>query len=106
MIGAMPRIPFATLVCSLALSSLTHGCAQENPYCALPADATSRLTPYCRGIHDVALCDLPGEVAHFEETGVGLRLVGGVHATCDAADEIVCPPGSVGEPYCVRDPEL
>jgi len=82
------------------------GCADGAPYCGLPEDATGRLVAYCDNPRAEPVCDLPGEEAHFEMEAMGLRLVGGLRAGCSTDDVIVCPMGTVGESYCITDPEL
>ncbi len=61
---------------------------------------------YCENPREEAVCDEPGMEARFESGAMGLRLVGGQRALCDANDVVVCPPGTVGVPYCILDPEL
>ena len=89
----------------LLLFVASWGC-QPSPYCGLPADATGRLVAYCDNPRREPVCDLPEMMAHFEDSGRGLVLVGGERARCDATDEVACPPRTVGEPYCITDPEL
>lgn len=90
----------------LALVLLASGCAASGPYCGLPADATGRLIPYCGNPRQEPVCNLPGMEAHYEMGSSGLVLVGAERAACDADDEIVCPAGTVGEAFCITDPEL
>ena len=85
---------------------LATGCADGSPYCALPEDATGRLVAYCGNPRQEPVCDRPGMEAHYEESGTGLHLVGGERAGCSIEDAITCPLGTVGEPYCITDPEL
>jgi len=92
--------PLLAIACLLAA-----GCA-DTPYCGLPEDATGRLIAYCDNPRAEPVCDLPGEEAHYEMGALGLRLVGGLRAACGIDDEIACPMGSVGEAYCITDPEL
>ena len=92
----------------LVLGALALGsaCGPDGPYCGLPADITNRLTVYCPSDAEDPVCDFPGMEAHYEDTASGLRLVGGELATCDTDDNAACPPGTVGEPRCLPDPEL
>lgn len=85
---------------------LSLGCADGAPFCGLPLDATGRLVPYCDNPRDEPVCDLPGMEAHYEMGAMGLLLVGGARASCNMDDEIACPLGTVGEAFCLRDPEL
>ncbi|MGE0791365.1 MAG: hypothetical protein AB7S26_37165 [Sandaracinaceae bacterium] len=89
-----------------ALACTMLGCTGPEAYCGLPQDITMRLTAYCSDIDSDPVCDYEGQEAHYEDTPSGLRLVGGAPATCDMDDAIVCPGGTVGEPRCIRDPEL
>lgn len=82
------------------------GCGSNDPYCGEFVDITGRAAVYCPGVRDDPVCDLEGQRAHFEETSSGLRLVGGARPTCNAQFEVVCPDGTVGEAYCITDPEL
>ncbi|HHH28555.1 MAG TPA: hypothetical protein ENK57_09440 [Polyangiaceae bacterium] len=92
------------IIAALALAA-SAGCAPP-PYCGLPADATGRLVAYCDSPRDQPVCDEPDAEAHFEEGARGIQLVGGRVASCSSDDELVCPPGTVGEPYCITDPQL
>lgn len=91
---------------SFLLVLLVAGCADAGPYCGLPEDATGRLVPYCGNARAEPVCDFPGEEAHYEMGATGLVLVGGARASCDSNDEIACPMGTVGEAFCLTDPEL
>jgi len=82
------------------------GCGTGNPSCGLPADATGRLIVYCDDPRQEGVCDEMGMEAHYESGAMGVQLVGGQRASCDADDQIVCPMGTVGDPYCITDPEL
>ncbi len=99
MLLAMVRLLALAFVLSL-------GCSDGSPYCGLPEDLTGRLVVYCDSPRDEAVCDLPGEEAHYEMGATGLYLAGGLRAGCDIDDEISCPLGTVGEAYCITDPEL
>jgi len=81
------------------------GCA-NGPTCGLPLDATGRLVVYCDNPRDEGVCDEPGQQAHYESGAMGVQLVGGQRASCDVNDVVVCPAGTVGEAYCITDPEL
>ena len=82
------------------------GCGTGEPTCGLPVDATGRLVVYCDNPRENAVCDEPGMEARYESGAMGFRLVGGRLASCDASDEVICPVGTEGPPYCVLDPEL
>ncbi|MCB9592545.1 MAG: hypothetical protein H6719_07425 [Sandaracinaceae bacterium] len=82
------------------------GCGSADPYCGLPADATGRLIAYCGSPREEPVCNEPGQEAHYEMGATGLVLVGGQRASCGIDDEIVCPVGTVGEAFCITDPEL
>jgi len=90
----------------LVLVALAAFGCDNGPYCGQPADVTGRLIPYCDDPRQEPVCDEPGMEAHYEDTAMGVRLVGGRRAICDIEDEIVCPMGTVGEAYCITDPEL
>jgi hypothetical protein len=84
------------------LALLVLGCGSSDPYCSEFVDATGRAAAYCPNPRDEPVCDLPGERAHFEETPMGILLMGGRRATCDGEFEIVCPLDTVGEAYCIE----
>ncbi len=89
------------------LALAAPACGGNDPYCGLPLDVTGREVIYCPGVHDTPVCDLEGMHTHFEVSATGRReLVGGVHATCDEEGEVTCPAGTMGEAYCITDPEL
>ncbi len=85
---------------------LFFACGGNEPYCSEFVDATGLAAAYCPGPRDEPVCDYPGERAHFEEGPMGISLVGGARASCNREDEVVCPTGTVGDPYCITDPEL
>ena len=99
-------VRWLALAAVLAACLSLLGCGDGSPYCGLPADITDRLAVYCDDPRSDPVCDYPGETAGFEDTASGLRLVGGEFAACNFDDEVECPPGTVGEPYCIVDPEL
>lgn len=99
--------PVERLLLWLALPAIIAAGCGNDPYCGLPLDATGREVVYCPGVRDVAVCDLEGQRAHYEESSRGrYELVGASRATCTADSEVVCPAGTVGSPYCITDPEL
>ncbi|MBX3276201.1 MAG: hypothetical protein KF729_38465 [Sandaracinaceae bacterium] len=95
----------ALFALSVALSSLVAGC-RPSLFCGQPRDATGRLVPLCENQREEPVCDEPGSMARYEEGLSGLVLVGGQRALCDGDDVVICPAGTVGEPYCLLDPEL
>jgi hypothetical protein len=94
-----PRVLLGVFVFAL-------GCGSGAPYCSEFLDATGRPIVYCPDGRQDPVCDYPGETAHFEEGEMGITLVGGERAGCNTEFEVVCPLGTVGEPYCITDPEL
>ena len=87
----------------LALAAL--GCAQVDPYCSVIIDATGAPVAFCREAREAPICDLPGEIARYEESATGFVLVGGAPARCSAAsNEVECPDGNA--PRCIPDPGL
>ena len=99
MLGTMQRLCLVAILCAL-------GCGSGEPYCGLPEDATGRLIAYCGSPREEPVCNEPGQEAHFEMGGSGLVLVGGQRASCSSDDEVVCPTGTIGEAFCITDPEL
>ncbi|MGE0788600.1 MAG: hypothetical protein AB7S26_23215 [Sandaracinaceae bacterium] len=95
--------PAVLAIATLALSVFA-GCA-SGPTCSDSRDATGRPITLC-GARQVAVCDLEGDEARFEDDGTGYQLVGGVNARCSFEFQIECGPGGVGEAYCITDPEL
>jgi hypothetical protein len=82
------------------------GCGGSDPYCSEFVDITGRPAAFCPDSRQDPVCDYAGQRAHFEERDMALELVGGERATCTVELEVVCPMGTVGEPYCITDPEL
>lgn len=102
MLSRMVR-PFAIALFVLCAA----GCGGNDPYCGEYVDITGRAAVYCPGVRDEAVCDLEGQRAHYAVGADGrLQLVGGTRARCNEEFEVVCPPGTEGEPYCITDPEL
>ncbi len=84
------------------LALVLLGCGSSDPYCSDFVDATGRAAAYCPSPRDEPVCDLPGERAHFQTGAMGgVVLSGGLRASCDADFQVICPPGTVGEPYCI-----
>ena len=82
------------------------GCGPDY-YCSEFDDATGRPVVFCSNPRAEPVCDLPGDEARFEEDPeMGLVLVGAERAECSSEREVVCPMGTVGDPYCIIDPEL
>lgn len=91
---------------ALALLLGGLGCGSNDPYCGEFDDSTGRAIAYCPNPRQDPVCDEPGDEAHFEEGTAGWMLVGGAYARCDEDREVACPTDTVGEPYCITDPEL
>lgn len=78
----------------------------DAPFCGAINDATGRPVVFCPGPRDEPVCDFEDDRARFELGRNGYALVGGARASCSTERRVVCPPGTVGEPYCLLDPEL
>lgn len=89
----------------IAIALTVLGCSNA-PYCGEFVDATGRPVVYCPGPRDEPVCDFPDDQARFEVGLRGYTLVGGLRASCNSEREVVCPAGTVGEAYCILDPEL
>lgn len=89
----------------LALSVLVSGCNYTEPLCSAVAGTTGRGIPLCSDASEAAVCDDPGAMAHYERDGAGrLVLVGGVRASCDEANQPVCPDRATA-PRCIVQPD-
>lgn len=101
----LPRMAHRFAMAVLVLGAV--GCGSNEPFCGEYVDITGRAVVYCPGVRDEAVCDFEGQRARYETTADGrLQLVGGARAYCNEDFEVVCPPGTEGEPYCLTDPEL
>ncbi|MFK7985442.1 MAG: hypothetical protein AB8I08_05385 [Sandaracinaceae bacterium] len=104
----MRRSLLSVLLCvsGLFTGSMLSGC-DNGPYCGEFEDMAGRRVAFCPNPRQDPVCDLPGEEARFEEgPGGGLTLVGGERGSCNAEGIVVCPMGTIGEPYCITDPQL
>jgi hypothetical protein len=90
----------------LSLALFAAACGSDAPYCSEFIDISGRPTVYCPNARQDPVCDLEGDHARFVEGPMGLELVGAERATCNVEEVVICPPGTVGEPYCITDPEL
>lgn len=84
---------------------LLAGCGQTEPLCSAAVGTGGRGIPLCSSETEAAVCDDEGAMARYVRDGAGrLVLVDGVRATCDAANQPVCPdPLTV--PRCIVQPD-
>lgn len=88
----------------LVAAALT-ACAAPPPYqCSSPIDMSGRGLALCRVATQTPVCDLPGEMAHYEMTPMGgYTLIGATTADCDASNQVVCADRTV-LPRCIEQP--
>ena len=105
-------MPRCLVVLSSGLAALVlamaPGCAPAGPHCSAVIDITGRFVAACGNPRADPICDETGETGRYENTPtMGIQLVGAVVInTCTLNDEVVCPTGTEGEPYCLVDPRL
>ena len=100
----MRRLRRLGLGCAIA-GLLGMAACSSGATCSDILDSSGRPIVLCPARH-VAVCNLPGEEARFENEGAGLQLIGGLPAGCSTDFEVVCPSGTEGDPFCIVDPEL
>ena len=89
----------------VALFVLCPGCGITEPICSAAVGTTGRGLPVCSDANEAVVCDDPGTMARYERDAAGrLVLVGGVRASCDEANQPVCPDPTV-DPRCIVQPD-
>jgi hypothetical protein len=84
---------------------LVTGCSSGEPLCSAAVGTTGRGIPLCSSATEAAVCDDEGAVARYERDAAGrLVLIDGVRATCDEANQPVCPD-PLTSPRCIVQPD-